>query len=94
MGVYQLTGLMLVSERMTLVVSLLLALMKDQVDSMKVLGHPVDLLASSLTLDEKIATKNQVKKYTVFWESLCPAECSQINLDGELNNAVNLWKLR
>ena len=46
---------------LTLVISPLLALMKDQVDSMKALGHPVDLLASSLTLEEKIAVKNRVQ---------------------------------
>ena len=61
MGVYQLIGFLLASKGMTLVVSLLLALMKDQVDSMKVLGHPVDPFASSLTLDEKIAVKIRVK---------------------------------
>lgn len=58
---YQLPGLMLQSEGMTLVVSPLLALMKDQVDAMRALGHPVDLLGSSLSLDEKIAVKKRVK---------------------------------
>lgn len=58
---YQLPGLLLADEGMTLVVSPLLALMKDQVDSMRRLGHPVDLLASSLSLDEKIAVKNRVR---------------------------------
>jgi superfamily II DNA helicase RecQ len=41
---YQLPGLMLSSKGLTLVVSPLLALMKDQVDSMRKRGHPVDLL--------------------------------------------------
>ncbi len=59
---YQLPGLMLASEGITLVVSPLLALMKDQVDAMKALGHPVDMLASSQSLDEKIAVKDRVRK--------------------------------
>ena len=55
-----LTGMMVAAEGMTLVVSQLLALMKDQVDSMKGLGHPVDLIASSQTLEEKIGVRNKV----------------------------------
>lgn len=58
---YQLPGLILQNEGLTLVVSPLLALMKDQVDAMRKLGHPVDLLGSSLTLDEKIAVKKRVQ---------------------------------
>jgi len=58
---YQLPGLLLQSEGLTLVVSPLLALMKDQVDALQKKGHPADLLASSLSLDEKIAVKNRVR---------------------------------
>ncbi|CAE8583157.1 unnamed protein product, partial [Polarella glacialis] len=43
---YQLPGLLLPG--LTLVVSPLLALMKDQVDAMRRLGHPVDALSSAL----------------------------------------------
>ena len=67
---YQLPGLMLTSEGLTLVVSPLLALMKDQVNSMKALGHPVDLLASILALDEKIAVKHRVRNGYVAPEQL------------------------
>lgn len=79
---YQLTGLMLASEGMTLVVSPLLALMKDQVDSMKVLGHPVDLLASSLTLDEKIAVKNRVKNRQTIILYVVPEQLNNENTVG------------
>lgn len=58
---YQLPGLVLSSLGMTLVISPLLALMKDQVDSMRQKGHNVDLLGSSLSLDEKIAVQNRVR---------------------------------
>jgi len=79
---YQLTGLMLASEGMTLVVSPLLALMKDQVDSMKVLGHPVDLLNSSLTLDEKIAVKNRVKNRQTIILYVAPEQLNNENTVG------------
>mmetsp|Transcript_11159 Transcript_11159/g.16235 ORF Transcript_11159/g.16235 Transcript_11159/m.16235 type:complete len:134 (-) Transcript_11159:837-1238(-) len=67
---YQLPGLMLTSEGLTLVVSPILALMKDQVNSMKALGHPVDLLASILALGEKIAVKHRVRNGYVAPEQL------------------------
>jgi ATP-dependent DNA helicase RecQ len=60
---YQLPALVLHerNEGMTLVVSPLLALMKDQVDSLKELNHAADLLASSLTLDEKSAVQRRAR---------------------------------
>lgn len=58
---YQLPGLILAEEGMTLVVSPLLALMKDQVDAARSMKHPVDLLASSLTLEERIAVIRRVR---------------------------------
>jgi ATP-dependent DNA helicase RecQ len=61
---YQLPALVLHerNEGMTLVVSPLLALMKDQVDSLKESNHAADLLASSLTLDEKTAVQRRARQ--------------------------------
>jgi ATP-dependent DNA helicase RecQ len=60
---YLLPGLALheANAGMTLVISPLLALMKDQVDAARQLNHPADMLASSLSLEEKIEVARRVQ---------------------------------
>ena len=58
---YQLPGLLLGEEGLTLVVSPLIALMKDQVDAMQARGLPADLYNSTLDLNEKIEVRKRVQ---------------------------------
>lgn len=57
---YQLPALLL-AKGLTVVVSPLIALMKDQVDALRARGHAADMLGSMLSLDEKIATMRRVR---------------------------------
>ena len=57
---YQLPAL-LFDEGLTVCVSPLIALMKDQVDALRQRGHAADMLGSMLDLDEKIATMQRVR---------------------------------
>jgi ATP-dependent DNA helicase RecQ len=46
---------------LTVVVSPLLALMKDQMDSLRAKGIAADMIGSNLTVEEKFATKDRVR---------------------------------
>lgn len=80
---YQLPGLALFDqgEGMTVVLSPLLALMKDQVDVLKKYNNPVDLLGSSLKLDEKIGVFNRVRNNETAILYMAP---EQLNNEGSL----------